>query len=104
MMKKTTDYLNDMITVYKITSLNDLAKMLGISRQAIHMQLDKKRCMAPTQAVTTARLLDLPLLEVIAATQAEQAKTPKEVSIWTEVYMEEMKRQHGATTDRRNVT
>lgn len=100
--KQTTDYLNDMITAYQITSMEDLAKMIGISRQAIHYQLEKKRCMAPLQAVKTAKLLDLPVLMVIAATQAEQAKTPDAKAIWTEIYLKELEKAEGRYGKRRN--
>lgn len=90
-MKKTTDYLNDLCTRYQVDSFQSLGNLLGITRQAINEQIHGRAAMGVYQAVKAAKLLDRPPLEVIAATQAEKAKTEEEKKVWREIYEQEKK-------------
>lgn len=84
-MLTTRELLQDVLTRYKLTSFQQLADLIGTSRQAIHQQLDG-RSMSPIHAVKVAELLNLDALKVLAATQAEQARTDKERAYWERLY------------------
>lgn len=85
-MMTTKNYLDAVVTRHKITSFADLAALLKISRQAVHKKMKIGGGMSPLVAVRVAQLLDLPILEVIAATQHEEAKNDEEKEIWAEIY------------------
>ncbi len=84
-MLTTRELLQDVLTRYKLTSFQQLADLIGTSRQAIHQQLDGGS-MRPLHAVKVAELLNLDALKVLAATQAEQARTDDERACWERLY------------------
>lgn len=85
-MQTTIGFLNDLITREKLTSIEKLAQLIGVSRQAMHRQLDGHAAMAPIHAVRVAYLLHLPPLLVIAATQCENARNKRDRETWTDIY------------------
>jgi len=85
-MKTTLDYLNQVIRKQEeITNDNQLARHLGITRQAIH-QYKGGQNMSVLVAIKVALVLEIHPLETVAATLFAQAKTDLEREFWLGEY------------------
>lgn len=78
-MLTTRELLQDVLTRYKLTSFQQLADLIGTSRQAIHQQLDGGS-MRPIHAVKVAELLDLDAPKH-QAKQKPEAKKPDQMEL-----------------------
>lgn len=85
-MKTTLDYLNEVIkTRGDIQNDNQLARFLGITRQAVH-QYKNGQNMSVLVALKVAVILELEPLEPVAATLSAQARTTEEAQFWENLY------------------
>lgn len=85
-MKTTLDYLNQVIKKQEvIENDNQLARHLGITRQAIH-QYKNGQNMSVLVAIKVAFALEIHPLEPVAATLFAQAKTEIERDFWLAEY------------------
>lgn len=68
--------------------MTELARALECTRTTLYEQLDGKREMSATQAIRVARLLDKPMLEIVAATQYHQARRDADRALWHALWIE----------------
>jgi transcriptional regulator with XRE-family HTH domain len=78
------EYLDAVKERLGITSDYALAARLGITRSAVS-KFQKGAVFGDDVALTVAEILQLNPLEVIAAANAERAKTPEQKARWTEL-------------------
>jgi transcriptional regulator with XRE-family HTH domain len=78
----TIEYLDAVKTAKGITSDYALAKLLGFSLSAVSSYRTGRRFLDDDAALTVAQALNLNPLIVIAAVNAERAKTPENRARW----------------------
>ena len=79
---KTTEYLNAVKTLHSIESDYRLAKVLGLTQQALSNYRNRGTVMDATTALRVAELLNKPPLAVIADTEIERARRPEIKKTW----------------------
>jgi plasmid maintenance system antidote protein VapI len=80
---KTTEYLQAVKSRLGISSDYALAARLGITRSAVSKMQQGESVFSDDVALTVAELLDVEPMAVIAAANAERAKTPEAKARWT---------------------
>lgn len=80
---KTLDYLYEVKRKLGIESDYALAARLGVTRSAVSTFTRGKGIFGDDVALTVAEILDVPPITVIAAANAERAKTPEQKARWT---------------------
>lgn len=80
---KTLDYLNAVKRKLGIESDYALAASLGVTRSAVSTFTRGKGIFGDDVALTVAEILEIDPLAVIAAANAERAKTPEQKARWT---------------------
>lgn len=81
----TVDYLDAVKAARKITSDYALAKVLGITQSTISGYRAGRSRIDDDVALTIAEILGVHPLQVIAAANAERAKTPEQRARWSGV-------------------
>lgn len=81
-MAATVDYLDRMCERHRCTDYA-VAKMLGMTYQAVRNWRAGTSVMSEDAALKVAKLLDLPPQEVVFAVKAEAAATPEVRAFWT---------------------
>src|ERR1043165_9656851 len=82
---KTADYIDKLRTLTETGSDYAVAKLLGISEQAVNRYRTGAHAMSPDVALLVAEKLHLPVLEVLADAQLEHAKDAATRSRWAKV-------------------
>lgn len=80
---KTVDYINALRKLTDTGSDYAVAKLLGVTAQAMSQYVHKGRTMDNTRAARAAELLKLPPLDVIADMELERATTDEARAFWT---------------------
>jgi len=79
----TLEYLDAVKAKLGIESDYALAASLGVTRSAVSTFMRGKGIFGDDVALTVAEILQINPLEVIAAANAERAKTPEQKARWT---------------------
>lgn len=87
-MRTTVEYLDALKRRYGIVSDYGLAKLIGCVRQSISNYRAKRSTLDPLTAARVAKLLDAPVLQVIAHCEAERARSPAALALWQKVAAE----------------
>lgn len=83
-MLRTVDYIDLLRDRTETGSDYAVAKLLGVSEDAVNQYRKGTRAMSADVALLVAEKLQVPLLEVLTDTHAEHAKTPEMRKKWAE--------------------
>ena len=85
-MKTTLEYIDAVKMRRDLPSDYAIAKLLGVSRQAVSQYRQGKAAFDDLTAVRVAEILDINPMEVIAAANRERAKSEEVKRVWSSIW------------------